>query len=70
VIRGLRETLLRKDLVVDLEGLVGDSYAQAVVACLEGLVGPEEDEENPAIGVQIQRAFHDRVVEKLSSVKT
>jgi hypothetical protein len=70
IIRGLRETLLRNDLVVDLEGLVGDSYSQAVMACLEGLVGSEEDEENPAIGVQIQRAFHDRVVAQLSSVRT
>ena len=70
MIRSLRETLLRKDLIVDLEGLVGDSYSQAVVACLEGLVGSEEDEENPAIAVQIQEAFHDRVVTKLSSVRT
>ena len=53
-----------------LEGSVGDSYSQAVVACLEGLVGSEEDEENPAIAVQIQEAFHDRVVTKLSSVRT
>jgi hypothetical protein len=70
MIRGLRETLLRKDLIMYLEGSVGDSYSQAVVACLEGLVGFEVDEENPAIGVQVQEAFHDRVVAKLSSVRT
>lgn len=70
MIRSLRETLLRNDLVIDLEGLIGDSYSRAVVACLEGLVGSEEDEENPAIAVQIQRAFNDRVVAQLNSVRT
>jgi hypothetical protein len=69
MIRSLRETLLRKDFVMYLEGLVGDSYSQATVACLEGLVGFEVDEETPAIGVQIQKAFHDRVVAKLRSVR-
>ena len=69
MIRSLRGNLLRDDFVSDLEGLVGDSFSQAVVACLEGLVGAEVDEENPAVGVQIQKAFHDRVVAKLSSVR-
>lgn len=68
--RGLRETLLQEDKVIELEGYVGDAYSQAVVACLEGLVGSGVDEEDPAVGVQIQKAFHDRVVERLNSVRT
>jgi serine/threonine protein kinase len=69
MIRNLRGMLLWEDFVIDLEGLVGDSYSHAVVACLEGLVGGEVDEENPTVGVQIQEEFHDRVVAKLSSVR-
>jgi serine/threonine protein kinase len=68
IIRNLRATLLKDDSVMEMEGLVGDSYSQAVIACLEGLVGPDADEENPQVGVKIQKAFHDRVVAKLSAV--
>jgi hypothetical protein len=42
-----------------LEGSVGDSYSQAVVACVEGIVRFEVDEENSVIGVQIYKAVHD-----------
>jgi len=69
-IRHLRENLLQKERLEELEGLVGDSYSQAVASCLEGLVASEVDEENPEIGAQIQEAFHNRVVAKLGSVNT
>ena len=66
----LRDTLLCKDRVKYLEGLVGDSYSQAVTSCLEGLVASEVDEENPIVAVQIQEAFYDQVVARLSSLRT
>lgn len=69
MIRRLRESLLSEERVLELGGLVGDSYSQAVIACLEGLVGLEVDEENPLVGIEIQGAFYDRVVARLSSVK-
>lgn len=68
-IRGLRQTLLQREFMMNVEGSVGDSYAQAVVACLEGLVSADVDEEDPEVGVLIQNAFSERVVARLNSIK-
>jgi hypothetical protein len=69
MVRRVRELLLGSEYMDVLEGLVGDDYAHAVRRCLEGVVASDAHEENPLVGVEIQRVFSEAVVGRLGSIK-
>lgn len=68
IVKKAKELLLGSDHMDVLEGLVGDGYAHAVRRCMEGVVASDADEENPAVGVEIQRVFSEEVVSRLGSM--
>lgn len=69
----VRERMLKSDVSIAIAGRAGWTYADLVQDCIEGGqaldISPGENEEDPDVGVRLSNALHQRVVQKLESIK-
>ena len=74
-VRQIRDQLLSEEngYFVAINGLVGDMYGRVVRRCVVGGldigIPPNGDENDPKVGVEMQRVFLEEIVGKLGSVR-
>lgn len=72
-IRGIQRRLLEEPYLIELDGLVGDTYGGVVQTCLRGGsslgLSEDADENDQVVGAAIQGIFTKDIVDKLAVMK-